>query len=69
MARVVADCEAVIAGGMGQGAYQGLLAYGIRPVVTDVHDIQEAVLHYARGTLPNLMERVWRPCTDRGEPD
>ena len=58
MARVVADCQAVIVGGMGWGAYQGLQACGIQPVVTDVQDIREAILRYARGTLPNLMKRL-----------
>jgi predicted Fe-Mo cluster-binding NifX family protein len=58
MARVIADCQVVIAGGMGWGAYEGLQAYGIEPVVTDVRDLREAVLRYAQGTLPNLMERL-----------
>lgn len=58
MARVVADCQVVIAGGMGWGAYQGLQACGIQAVATDVLDIREAVLRYAQGTLPNLMERL-----------
>ncbi len=58
MARVVADCQAVIAGGMGWGAYQGLQACGIQAVATDVQDLREAVLRYAQGTLPNLMERL-----------
>jgi predicted Fe-Mo cluster-binding NifX family protein len=58
MARVVADCEAVIAGGMGWGAYQGLQSYGIRPIITDVGDIREAVLRYLDGNLPDLMERL-----------
>ena len=58
MAETITDCEALIAGGMGWGAYQGLQACGIQPVVTDVQDIREAVLRYARGTLPNLMERL-----------
>lgn len=58
MARVVADCQAVISGGMGWGAYEGLQACGIQPVVTDVRDLRQAVLRYAEGSLPNLMERL-----------
>lgn len=58
MARVVADCHAVIAGGMGWGAFQGLQTCGIEAVVTDAQDLHEAVLRYARGTLPNMMERL-----------
>jgi predicted Fe-Mo cluster-binding NifX family protein len=58
MAEIIADCEALIAGGMGQGAYESFKGYGIRPIITDVGDIREAVLRYAKGDLPNLTERV-----------
>jgi predicted Fe-Mo cluster-binding NifX family protein len=58
MAEAIADCQVLIAGGMGWGAYESLQAYGIEPVVTDVRDIREAALHYAQGNLPNLMGRL-----------
>jgi predicted Fe-Mo cluster-binding NifX family protein len=58
MAEAIADCQALIAGGMGWGAFESLRAYGIEPVVTDVRDIREAALRYAQGNLPNLMERL-----------
>ena len=58
MAEAIADCEVLIAGGMGQGAYESLKGYGIRPIVTDVGDIREAALRCAKGDLPNLMERL-----------
>jgi len=58
MAEAIADCEVLIVGGMGQGAYENLRDYGIRPIVTDVGDIREAALRCAKGDLPNLMERV-----------
>jgi len=58
MADVIADCEALITGGMGWGAYENLKGVGIEPVVTDVADIDEAALAYAEGRLPNLMERL-----------
>ena len=58
MAEAIADCQALIAGGMGWGAFESLRAHGIEPVVTDVRDIREAALRYAQGTLPNLMERL-----------
>lgn len=58
MAETIADCEAVIAGGMGWGAYESLKGYGIRPIITDVGDIREAVLRYLDGNLPDLMERL-----------
>ncbi len=58
MAETIADCEALIAGGMGYGAYESLKGYGVRPIVTDVGDIREAVLRYAKGNLPDLRERL-----------
>ena len=58
MAETIADCEVLIAGGMGQGAYESLRGYGIRPIVTDVSDIREAALRYVKGNLPDLRERL-----------
>ena len=53
MAHVIGDCEAVICGGMGSGAYFNLMQHGIKPVVTEVNQIDEAVLAYAEGRLVN----------------
>jgi predicted Fe-Mo cluster-binding NifX family protein len=58
MAETIADCEVLIAGGMGWGAYESLKGYGIRPIITDAGDIREAALRCAKGDLPDLMERV-----------
>jgi predicted Fe-Mo cluster-binding NifX family protein len=58
MAEAIADCEVLIAGGMGWGAYESLKGYGIRPIITDVGEIREAALRCAKGDLPDLMERV-----------
>jgi predicted Fe-Mo cluster-binding NifX family protein len=58
MADTITDCEALIAGGMGWGAYESLKGYGIQPIITDVGDIREAVQRYLDGNLTNLMERL-----------
>jgi predicted Fe-Mo cluster-binding NifX family protein len=58
MAETIADCQVLIAGGMGWGAYESLKSRGIEPVVTDVESIDEAVKLYLQGKLPNLMERL-----------
>jgi predicted Fe-Mo cluster-binding NifX family protein len=58
MADTIADCQVLLAGGMGRGAYESLKSYNIKPVVTDVERIDEAVQLYVDGKLPNLMERV-----------
>jgi len=58
MAETIADCHALIAGGMGWGAYESLKSRGIEPVVTDVESIEEAIKLYLQGKLPNLVERL-----------
>jgi len=58
MADAIADCEVLLAGGMGYGAYESLKRYNIKPIITDVVDIDEAAQLYLAGNLPNLMDRV-----------
>lgn len=56
MAAAIADCEVVLAGGMGAGAYEGMREAGIRPIVTDVVNIDEAVRAYLDGKLVDHTE-------------
>ncbi|MEM5773672.1 MAG: NifB/NifX family molybdenum-iron cluster-binding protein [Anaerolineaceae bacterium] len=56
MAGVIADCEAVLCGGMGMGAYESMRRLNIRPVVTDLNYINEAVQAYLDGTLIDHQE-------------
>ena len=58
MTETIADCQVLIAGGMGWGAYESLKSRGIETVVTDVDDIEKAVTLYLQGKLPNLLERL-----------
>ena len=58
MAAAIADCEALLCQGMGYGAYQSMAQVGITPVVTDVDDIDAAVLAYAAGQLADHTERL-----------
>ena len=58
MATAIADCEVLLARGMGAGAYQGMEQAGIRPVVTDVTNIDEAVQAYIEGRLVDHTERL-----------
>ena len=58
MAETIADCQVLIAGGMGWGAYESLKSLNIQSIVTDVEGIGEAVKLYLEGKLPNLMERL-----------
>ncbi len=58
MAHSISDCQVLIAGGMGWGAYESMKSHGIETIVTDVQSIEEAVRLYVEGKLTNLMERL-----------
>ena len=58
MAETIADCQVIISGGMGWGAYGSMKSHNIEPVITDVENIDRAVNLYIEGKLPNLMERL-----------
>ena len=58
MAEIISDCQVLLAGGMGWGAYESMQRYNIEPIVTDIKSIDEAVQLYIDGKLTNLMERL-----------
>jgi len=58
MAETIADCQVLLAGGMGWGAYESMKSRNIEPVVTDIESIDEAIELYLAGKLENLMERL-----------
>ncbi len=58
MAEAIADCEALLCRGMGRGAYESIKMRGIRPVVTDIANIDEAVMAYTAGTIVDLVEKL-----------
>ena len=51
MAEAIADCQALLCGGMGAGAYQSMAERGIKPVVTEIASIDEAVMAYVEGRI------------------
>jgi predicted Fe-Mo cluster-binding NifX family protein len=51
MAEAIADCQALLCGGMGAGAYQSMIEHGIKPVVTEITDIEKAVMAYVEGRI------------------
>lgn len=51
MAQAIADCEAIICGGMGAGAYESMRQLNIRPVVTELRIIDDAISAYIAGSL------------------
>jgi len=58
MATAIADCEVLLARGMGAGAYESMKQANIRPVVTDIANIDEAVQAYIEGRLVDHTERL-----------
>ncbi|MFZ6031190.1 MAG: NifB/NifX family molybdenum-iron cluster-binding protein [Chloroflexota bacterium] len=58
MSEAIADCEALLCRGMGMGAYESMKARGIRPVVTDIVKIEDAVLAYASGQIVDHTDKL-----------
>lgn len=58
MFAAVADCQVLIARGMGYGAQRGLQQLGIQPVLTDLVDSDDAVAAFLAGELVNRPDRV-----------
>ena len=58
MSETIADCEALLCGGMGMGAYQSMVSRGIKPVVTDIRDIDQAVMAYAEGKIIDRVDKL-----------
>jgi len=52
----VRDCAAVIAGGMGAGAYSSIQSAGLEAIVAAEASIDEAAAAYIAGTLKNHLE-------------
>ncbi|MFN2187347.1 MAG: NifB/NifX family molybdenum-iron cluster-binding protein [Candidatus Promineifilaceae bacterium] len=58
MFETITDCDFLLARGMGRGAYQGLEQYNIRPIVTDIPDIDSAVRAVIDGSIEDHQERL-----------
>ena len=58
MAEAITDCEALLCRGMGMGAYESMKARKILPVVTDIANIDEAVLAYATGQIVDHVDKL-----------
>ena len=54
----VADCEALIARGMGWGAHEAIKGAGLKPYITDTESADEAVKAYIEGKLDSHTERL-----------
>ena len=58
MVAPLTDCEALLARGMGRGAYAALEEAGVKPIVTDHENIADAVQAYIEGTIVDHFDRL-----------
>jgi len=58
MANTISDCQVIICGGMGMGAYDSMRRMQIQPIVTDLQNIEEAVQAYIDGKLVDHTEKL-----------
>ncbi|RLD16228.1 dinitrogenase iron-molybdenum cofactor biosynthesis protein [candidate division KSB1 bacterium] len=54
MAAEIADCDVLIAGGMGSGAYESFKRAGLNVILTDIMWIEETVTALMENKLKNL---------------
>jgi len=58
MISAIEDCQVVVCGGMGRGAYQSITEAGIEVFMTDSAIIDDALKGYLAGNLKNLSDLV-----------
>lgn len=58
MAEAISDCDVLICGGMGRGAYESMQSFGIRPIVTDHSEVDQALQDFLEGNLQDLTEKL-----------
>ncbi len=54
----IMDCTCLVARGMGHGAYDRINGAGIRAIITDLVDPDQAALACADGSIVNLLDRL-----------
>ena len=54
MAAEIADCDVLVAGGMGRGAYESFARAGLNVILTDMVKIEDVVQGIINGTITNL---------------
>ncbi len=58
MAGSIVDCQAILCGGMGMGAYESMRRLDIQPIVTDYREIEAAVQAYIAGQIEDHTEKL-----------
>jgi predicted Fe-Mo cluster-binding NifX family protein len=58
MFAAITDCDILLARGMGQGAYAGLEQANIKPILTDIADVETAVIAVIENKIVDHPERL-----------
>lgn len=58
MAEAIKGCKILLARGMGNGAYQSMIQLNIKPVVTDIKNIDDAVQAVINGSIIDHTEKL-----------
>jgi predicted Fe-Mo cluster-binding NifX family protein len=58
MADSIHDCEAMLCQGMGRGAYESLRSLNIRPILTNIAEVDKAANAYMDGSMIDHTERL-----------
>lgn len=58
MSEAIKDCEVLLCRGMGRGAYESMKTRNIRPLVTDITNIDEAITAYINGQIVDHIEKL-----------
>ena len=58
MFKDIRDCDVLVTRGMGRGAYLGLQELGIKPIVTDIADIDTAIQAVLDDSIVNHTEEL-----------
>ncbi len=58
MVQPIADCQVLLTRGMSWSARECLLSAGIRPILTDLQSLDEAVQAYLDGSILDHVERI-----------
>ena len=58
MAEAIKDSKILLTRGMGAGAYQSMLQLNIKPIVTDIQNIDEAVQAVINGSIIDHTEKL-----------
>jgi predicted Fe-Mo cluster-binding NifX family protein len=58
MAEAIKECQILLARGMGNGAYHSMIQLNIKPVVTDIKNIDDAVQAVINGSIIDHTEKL-----------